>query len=189
VPRSPREMMRAVIANLPEKTGKSLEQWLAILKKDGPAESKEQVRWLKAVHNVGHVTAQCIVASAHGKRDEYESPDKLVDGLFGKDNPVFRAIYEKVLAETKTFPDAVPKPCKTYVPFVHRVQFARIKPSGKSHVDLLLAMGDAEVPGKGRLIPVTSREARMSHVVKLYAPEDVNTEVRRWLKKAYSEAG
>jgi hypothetical protein len=180
-------MMRAVIANLPEKTGKSLEQWLAILRKDGPPAAKEQVKWLKAVHNVGHVTAQCIVASAQGKGDEYETTDKLVDNLFGEGNPVFKAIYEKVLAEIKALPDTQAKPCKTYVPFFHRVQFARIKPAGESHVELFLALGDAE-PGKGRLTPVKSREARMSHVIALHAPEDVNTEVRKWLKKAYSEA-
>jgi hypothetical protein len=29
----------------------------------------------------------------------------------------------------------------------------------------------------------------MTHVVKLHAPDDVNAEVRKWLKKAYSEAG
>jgi hypothetical protein len=180
-------MRRAVIANLPEKTGKSLAQWLALLKKDGPAAPKEQVQWLKTVHHVGHVTAQCIVASTEGKGDEYEATQGLVDGLFGKGNPVFKAIYEKVLAETKSLPGAQAKPCKTYVPFYHRIQFARIKPAGKSHVELLLALDDKE-QGKGRLTPVKSGEARMTHVVKLHAPDDVNAEVRKWLKKAYSEA-
>lgn len=188
MPKGPREMMQAVIANLPEKTGKSLQQWLALLKKDGPAESREQVKWLKTVHDVGHVTAQIIVASAQGKSEEYAATDKLVENLFGKGDPAFKTIYEKVLAEIKTLPDTQVQPCKTYVPFSRRVQFARIKPAGKSHVELLLALGDKE-PAKGRLSRVKSREARMSHVVALHAPEDVNTDVRKWLKKAWSEAG
>jgi hypothetical protein len=183
---SPREMRRAVIANLSAKTGKSLQQWLAILGKDGPDEPKTQVQWLKTVHKVGHVTAQCIVASADGKGDEYESTQKLVDHLFSK--PAFKKIYEKLLAAVKALPKALAKPCKTYVPFYRRIQFARVKPAGRSHIELYLALGGKE-PAKGRLIPVDSRDRRLTHVVKLYAPEDVNGDVRLWLKKAYAEAG
>jgi hypothetical protein len=178
--------MRAVIANLPEKTGKSLADWLAILKKSGPGDPKEQVKWLKSVHDVGHVTAQCIVASAQGKGDEYESPNRLLDNLF-KGSPVFREIYEKVLAEIKALPDTEVKPCKTYVPFVHRIQFARIKPVGKSHLELLLALGDERATD--RLTVVKARAGRLSRAVQLRAPKDVDAEVRKWLKKAHAAVG
>lgn len=183
---SPAEMRRAVIANLPEKTGKSLQQWLAILKKGGPDDAKEQVQWLKSAHKLGHVTAQCIVASAAGRGDEYAGPAKLIDALLAG-NPVFKKIYIKIEKIIKTLPGAQAKPCKTYVPFYHRLQFARVKPGGRSHLELYLALGSKKLT-KGRLVPVKPSAARMTHVLQLNVPDEVDDKVRAWLKQAYDAA-
>jgi hypothetical protein len=58
---TPKEMEKAIISNLPEKTGKSLEQWFAVLKKSGILEKKELKKHLKEIHGVGHFQAQTIV--------------------------------------------------------------------------------------------------------------------------------
>ena len=41
------QMVADWIESLPHKTGKSLEQWIAIVKSDGPAEEKKRRDWLK----------------------------------------------------------------------------------------------------------------------------------------------
>jgi len=43
-------MTQRWIAALPEKTGKSLDQWIALVKKSGPPTEKERREWLKAKH-------------------------------------------------------------------------------------------------------------------------------------------
>ena len=48
MPKSPREMGEAIARNLPAKTGKTFEAWVALTKKDGPADRKEMVAWLKS---------------------------------------------------------------------------------------------------------------------------------------------
>jgi hypothetical protein len=182
----PQAMMRSVIANLPEKTGKSLDEWIKIVQRDGPPTAKERVLWLKSKHNVGHVTAQIIVAKAEGGEESYENPDKLVDDLFGGSRQLLKPIYEKILAATKGWRSSEPRPCKTYVPFYARVQFALVKPKGDKQIDLYLALG-ASAPAKGRLKRTKSRD-RMTHVVELSAPGEVDGEVRDWLKQAYEKA-
>lgn len=184
--RGPQDMMRAVVANLPEKTGKTLEQWVAILRKSGPAERKEQVAWLKSAHGLGHVTAQVIVANAAGEGDAYENTQKFVDDLFGKGDAPLRKIYDRLVEAVKALPGTEIKPCKTYVPFSHRVQFARVKPAGKTHVEVLLAL-DKE-PAKGRLAAIKSNDGRLNRKVELGALGDVDAEVRGWLKKAHAAA-
>tara|TARA_B100001179_G_scaffold84578_1_gene59717 strand:+ start:726 stop:923 length:198 start_codon:yes stop_codon:yes gene_type:complete len=57
----PEEMEAAMIRNLPEKTGKSLEEWFAVLKDSGLTEKRDMKQHLKEDHGVGHFQTQTIV--------------------------------------------------------------------------------------------------------------------------------
>ncbi len=57
----PEEMEAAMIRNLPEKTGKSLEEWFAVLKDSGITEKRDMKKHLKEDHGVGHFQTQTIV--------------------------------------------------------------------------------------------------------------------------------
>ena len=57
----PEEMEAAMIRNLPEKTGKSLEEWCAVLKESGLTEKRDLKKHLKEEHGVGHFQTQTIV--------------------------------------------------------------------------------------------------------------------------------
>ncbi|HIN92493.1 MAG TPA: DUF4287 domain-containing protein [Alphaproteobacteria bacterium] len=61
---SPQEMETAIIKNLPEKTGKSLEQWVELLAKANLSNKKEQMTLLKKTHGVGHFQAQTIIKAS-----------------------------------------------------------------------------------------------------------------------------
>ena len=57
----PEEMEAAMIRNLPEKTGKSLEEWYEILRGSGLTEKRDLKKHLKEGHGVGHFQTQTIV--------------------------------------------------------------------------------------------------------------------------------
>ena len=57
----PEEMEAAMIRNLPEKTGKSLEGWCEVLRESGLTEKRDMKKHLKEDHSVGHFQAQTIV--------------------------------------------------------------------------------------------------------------------------------
>ena len=57
----PEEMEAAMIRNLPEKTGKSLEEWCVVLKDSGLTEKRDMKNHLKKNHGVGHFQTQTIV--------------------------------------------------------------------------------------------------------------------------------
>jgi len=57
----PEEMEAAIIRNLLEKTGKSLEEWFVVLRDSGLTEKRGMMQHLKDDHNVGHFQAQTIV--------------------------------------------------------------------------------------------------------------------------------
>ena len=57
----PEEMGAAMIRNLSEKTGKSLEEWFLVLDDSGLSEKRDMKKHLKGDHGVGHFQAQTIV--------------------------------------------------------------------------------------------------------------------------------
>ena len=57
----PLSMERAMIKNMIGKTGKSLEEWIAIVEKQNFSKHKEQVTFLKEKHSLGHFYAHLIV--------------------------------------------------------------------------------------------------------------------------------
>ena len=57
----PKEMEAAIIRNLTDKTGRSLEEWFVILGDSGLSEKRDMKKYLKENHEVGHFQAQTIV--------------------------------------------------------------------------------------------------------------------------------
>src|SRR5438094_827667 len=68
-------MVRDWIDKLPEKTGRSLEQWIALVNKEGPPTEKERRDWLKNVHGMGTNAAWWIAERAEGKGGEDDDPE------------------------------------------------------------------------------------------------------------------
>ncbi len=58
---SPKEMEDAIIKNLPEKTGKSMDEWLSVLLKENLSNKKEMKSCLKEKYKIGHFQAQTIM--------------------------------------------------------------------------------------------------------------------------------
>ena len=66
--KSPEEMADAMIANMKEKTGKTLEQWIAVAKKSGEEKHGQVVKFLKTEHGMTHGFAN-LIAHKHLKSD------------------------------------------------------------------------------------------------------------------------
>src|SRR6267378_7118853 len=68
-------MTQKWIAELKEKTGRSLDEWLNFLKKKGPKEEKARREWLKTEYGLGTNSAWWLAERADGKGTEVGDPD------------------------------------------------------------------------------------------------------------------
>ena len=66
---SPKEMENAIVKNLPEKTEKSIDQWLKLLLNENLSSKKEMNACLKEKYKVGHFQAQTIVKMFLDQKD------------------------------------------------------------------------------------------------------------------------
>ena len=53
-------MEKAMLKNMVEKTGKTIEEWIGIVNDQNFVENKDIVRFLKEEHAIGHFYAQLI---------------------------------------------------------------------------------------------------------------------------------
>jgi len=70
------EMAQKWIAELKPKTGRTLEEWIAVVKKEGPQTEAERRDWLKTKHKHGTNSAWWIAARVEGRDSEEDSPEK-----------------------------------------------------------------------------------------------------------------
>ena len=61
---------QSIIENLPDKTGKSVEQWVRLLRKSGPEGERARRDWLKKKHGLGGTTANILAGRLVGKGAE-----------------------------------------------------------------------------------------------------------------------
>lgn len=182
---SPEEQAAAMLANLPEKTGKSIDQWLALVTKSGAAKHGEIVKWLKGEHGVTHGYAN-LIAHHHLNAGAANDDDALVDAQYaGKAS--LRPIYAALKKQIEGFGrDVEFAPKKSYVSVRRSKQFALIQPSTKTRVDVGI-QNKGRSP-EGRLEESGSWNGMVSHRVRVASVDEVDDELIGWLREAYDQA-
>ncbi len=186
-------MVRKWIAELPQKTGRTLDEWIRLVKKEGPPTEKERREWLKKHHNLGTNAAWWIAGRARGKGMEDSNPEaylkaavQYVQEMFAGPKAGLRPIYDRLLLlGLKLGKDVKACPCKTIVPLYRNRVFAQIKPTTQTRIDLGLALGKAKTPK--RLIDTggLAKSDRITHRIPIANLAEIDNEVKRWLRTAY----
>ena len=175
--------LQTMISNMPDKTGKSLQEWHSILKKKGFTKHSEAVNFLKKEYQVTHGFANTIVSLS---KDEAQNDEELVRVQYqGKEALI--PMYELLLKTIKGFGnDITITPKKTSVSLIRKRQFALIKPATKSRIDLGLKLKD--VPVNGRLENSGPFGAMCTHRIQLTGVNQIDEEVKGWLHEAYNRS-
>ncbi|HEV2835140.1 MAG TPA: DUF5655 domain-containing protein [Pyrinomonadaceae bacterium] len=186
-------MTQKWIAELKQKTGRTLEEWLKHIKKEGPADEKERRSWLKEKHNLGTNTAWWLAERSLGKGKEtedadlyLESAERDVEKMFSGGKAHLKPIYDALLKlGLKTGKEAKACPCQTIVPLYRNHVFAQIKPTTQTRIDMGFALGDMKPTG--RLIDTGgfAKKDRITHRIPITSLKDIDDEVKHWLKVAY----
>src|SRR6266581_4544043 len=97
-------MVQKWVAELKGKTGRSLEEWIALMKKEGPKDEKSRREWLKKKHKFGTNSAWWIAERADGKGED-DSPEaylktaaQYIEEQYAGPKEKLRPIFEDISA-------------------------------------------------------------------------------------------
>lgn len=186
---SPDQMMEAVLRNLPERTGKTLQQWVAVAKGSRLKDPKELRKWLKAKHGLGGTTCWIIADATLGKPDEHPPSDSEALAVqFKGDKAALRPVYNRLVRQIKGLgPDVRVGVRKTQTTFAREHTFAIAKAPTRTRIDLGLRLPGIK-PTK-RLQATRAFSDNATHCVALAGPEEVDLQLHEWLKAAYDARG
>ena len=178
---SPEEQLATMMANIPEKTGKPLSDWIEIIKTSGLEKHGAILKFLKEEHGVSHGFANLIAAKARESGEEVD----LVEAQYSGSKEALRPLYEDIVAFARSLgSDVEIAPKKASVSLRRKKQFALVTPATKARIDLGVALKGEEPTNR-----LESYNAMCSHRIRLEAVSDFDEEVKGWVKEAYSRSG
>lgn len=191
------KMVQDWVATLKEKTGRSLDEWLRLVKKSGPATEEARRDWLKKGHGFGTNPAWWIAERSVGKGEAEDDAEsylktavKYVEDMYSGSKAGLQPLHDALMKRARKLGKNVCIcPCKTIVPLYRNHVFAEIKPATKTRIDLGFALGDLKA--KGRLMDTGgyAKKYRITHRIPIASLDDIDAEVEKWLKEAYIRDG
>jgi hypothetical protein len=185
--KSPEAMAATMKGNIKEKTGKTLSQWLKLIKTSQAEKHGQIVKFLKADHGVTHGFASLIAHEYLATGQPSAGTDSLVDAQYAGAKAGLLPIYQALIKMVESFGkdiEVVPK--KAYVSVRRNKQFAIIQPSARDRIDVGINLKGTKA--KGRLEQSGSFNAMVSHRVRITEKKQVNAELKQWLMAAYEAA-
>jgi hypothetical protein len=186
-------MIRDWIDTLKAKSGRTVEEWVDLVSKEGPHTTAERKAWLKATHGLGTNGASWIIDRAEGRDEGEEDPatylrlsEENVETMFSGPKAALRPLYDALYDQARSLgSDVLICPAKTIVAIYRRHVIAQIKPSTRTRIDFGLALKNT--PVTGRLIDTggLAKKDRITHRLEVTKPADIDAELKRWLVKAY----
>jgi predicted transport protein len=178
---------QTMIENLHKNTGKTLQQWIDVVKKQNFLKHGEIIKYLKEQHEFTHGFANLVAHKANetdaGSAENQN--DLIIKQYQGKEH--LKPFYDKLMAEISTFgQDIEIAPKNTYVSLRRKKQFAILNPATKTRFEIGINL-KGQLP-KGKLEP-EKPNAMCSHKINLTDINDIDNEVIEWIKSAYTNAG
>lgn len=188
-------MTQEWLYSLPEKTGRTIEEWAAVAQSSGLQNKKELAALLKTEFSFGTNQAIWIADFALGEEDSIAmstnagylvAAERWINTQYSGKKEHLRPVYETTLNLAFSISDEVKaSPTKTYCSLFRHVAFAQIKPTTNTRIDIGLALADEPTVGKLLDTGGAKKGDRMTHRIPVASIDDIDDEVEHWLRLAF----
>src|SRR5438874_10646767 len=145
-------MTQKWVAELKQKTGRTLAEWIKFIKQEGPPTEAARRDWLKEQNKLGTNYAAFIAGQSVGKGEETGDPDaylkaaeKYVEEMFAGKKEHLRPLYNALLKLSLSMgKDTKACPCQTIVRLYRNHVFAQLKPTTQTRIDFGCAVSDTK---------------------------------------------
>lgn len=180
------ELEKEFIDSAKEKTGRSLEQWLSLVKSSGIEKRNDIIAWLKKDNGLNHMQAQFVVGIYLNEgKPVYINEENLMDNHFVKFpemRPMFDELSEKIISE---FAGTQVIPKKTYISFTAVREFAAVN-IRQNEIRLGMDLGDESFNDTLQKSKLTGPMPRISHMVILTDIKQLDKKIIGLLQKSFN---
>ncbi len=185
---SPEEMMAAVTRSMKARTGRTLEEWIELVKESGldPLDQNAVRRWLKTQHGMPQ-NSQWAIADAAARAAGWQPPttEEYIAGQYGGRKAALRPVFDRLRGILEGCGgDVSIEGRSTYTPFIRHRQFAAVAAATATRVDVGLRF--TEAPASPLLTPADA-PGQATHRLSITALEEITPEVERLLHLAYEQ--
>jgi hypothetical protein len=176
------DALQSQMRNIEQATGRSMDEWVALVRATGTERHSEIVAWLKDTHGFSHGNANLVALRA--RNGSAASGDELVDAMYSGTRSTIRPLHDRVIALVRDFgTDVELAPKKAYVSLRRSKQFGTVGPGPGGQLEIGLNLRGEE-PG-ARL---QAADGMCTHRVRLSSVDEVDDQVIGWLRAAYDRA-
>lgn len=180
------EFEQEFIQTAKEKTGRTLDQWLPVVKKSGLSKQMEIANWLKTEHKMTHLQASLLAGLyLNDGKPVYQNESSLLENQFAKCEdmrPLFDAASEKILS---IFHDAQLIPKKTYLSYTATREFAAINIKPKE-IRLGMDLGETEFNETVQKTKLSGPMPRISHMAVITDMKQFDKKLMEYLQLSYN---
>lgn len=168
-----------------QKTGKTVPEWMDFIKASGKEKRNDIMDWLKKDLNINHLQASLLTGMFLNEgKPVYIDETNLLDNQFEKCpdmRPVYEAMADKIV---EVFPETRIIPKKTYISFNGKREYAAMNIRA-GEIRLGLDLGEKPFDGKIQKSKLTGPMPRISHMLVLNKPENMDELVVGLLRESY----
>ena len=174
---------RTMIANYPEWTGRSLDEWVALIRASGKTRHREVLAMLKTEYGMSHGFANLAAITAL-KADDSPEGDDLVDAIYAGPKAGLRPLHDAAIEVVRAFGgDVELAPKKAYVSLRRKKQFGTVGPGPGGRLEIGLNLPGLEPAGR-----LEAATGMCTHRVRIARRDELDGELVGWLREAYDGA-
>jgi hypothetical protein len=178
------------LSNIEKKTGKSLDDLIALAGASGLDKHSQLRDYFKAELGLGYGDANALAHFTRQANEKQAPAEKsvadVVDELYAGKKAHLRPIQDALWAELEKLGDFEILPRQKYLSLRRQKQFGMIGPPTNTRVEVGLNVKD--LPANDRLIE-QAKGSMCNYIVRLTDPSEVDADLCNWIAAAYNSAG
>lgn len=184
------------LKNVQTRTGKSIAELHAAVATSGATKHGDRRSWLMEHFKLGYGDANAVALFIGKPLPDLGSGAPIVAATAVEGDPLtaiyfgakagLRPLHEAVMSQFRMFGDFEEAPKKSYVSLRRKKQFAMLGPATKDSVEIGLNAKD--LPAHARL-EIQPPGSMCNATTRITSAEEVDGQLRGWLRQAYDAAG